>query len=308
MSFLSKPSPATPAGTTRVFPTAADAMALIAARPRLTARQRADQSSAMATLARWSGRGPTDMPLDPVLIREQVITRSPAAFKVKPGRKSNVVSSVTQAMCHMGLIDSVDVDVSAAWKAFLEPIDQHRCIPLMRFARFCTWKSITADAVTVETLNEFERHLTLRTLTQRPGKIVGAVRGLWNKCGDQIAGWPATKLVKPLNPKAYTKPLSAFTPAFRESLERFRGFLAATALDDPFDDIDAMSDSEDSWDDDADDQLPLPNRGPLREITIASYLDHTRWAASALVATGVAIDMINDVSDLMIPVDRPRSR
>ncbi len=281
--------------------TAAEAKVLIATLPNLSAQQRTSAASALSTVARWSGRALTDMPLDPVFLREHIVIRSAAAFNVGPGRKSNVMSDLKHVMRAFGLIDDIKVEISPAWSALLTQIDPHRGIPIIRFGRYCTFHGVGPDLVDASTLMAFELHLTSRTLAGKPRKIVGAVRGLWNWSMGTFPNWPKMRLEPPHNPMAYTQPLTAFGQSYQNDLHQFGLHLGGTTLDDPFPDVDVDGDN------DEEDEMPLSSRRPLRQITIDSRRDHARWAASALVASGVPIEQIINLHSLVQPKERVRT-
>ena len=58
------------------------------------------------------------------------------------------------------------------------------------------------------------------------------------------------------------------------------------------------------------DEMEEPDGGKTRRVTressVKGALAHCRWAASAVVATGVPIEQLNSLKDLVVPLDRGR--
>jgi integrase len=285
--------------TTPMVPSVATAIAAVAQWSDLTPIRRRDLSSSLSTIARWVGRAPDDVPLDPRFLRAEVITRSAAAFGVKPGRKTNVKTDITFVMLRLGLLDEEPLTLAPAWEALLERFNKHEVINLRRFARFCGLRGIGPHEVVSHHIMAYTEFLETRTLTPRPRKIAGEVRGQWNRFVKTAEGWPQTVLAKPETPRDYTHPLGAFLPSFQADVEAFGKHLAASILDDPF----GIDDEVHVFDDEA----PLPNNRPLRAITVTHRKDHVRWAASALIATGVPIEQITDLRCLVDPITNTRS-
>ncbi len=100
------------------------------------------------------------------------------------------------------------------------------------------------------------------------------------------------------DPADFYLPLTAFHDAFQTSIGDLRKHFCGSSLDDLY--------REDAADfSDEDDQAPLPACRPMAASTIANRLDHARWAACALVASGVPIEQVTDVRMLVQPVAQP---
>ncbi len=285
--------------TTQVTPSVTDAITAVASWSDLSHIKRRDLTSSLSTVARWVGRAPEDAPLRPEFLRAEVMTKSAEAFGVTPGRKTNVKTDITFIMLRLGLLDEEPLALTPAWEALLAPFDKQSMIYLRRFARYCGARDVGPNDVVSHHIMDFTTFLETRTLTPRPQKLVGEVRSQWNRFVKTVEGWPQTVMEKPADPMDYTRQLSDFLPSFQIDMEAFGKHLSASILDDPF----GADDESDALDDEA----PLPNTRPLREITVAGRKDHARWAASALVGAGVPIEQITDLKCLVDPLTNAKS-
>jgi integrase len=278
----------------RAVVSVAEAISAVATWSDLASVKRRDLTSSLSTVARWVGRAPDDVPLDPVFLRDSVLCKSAAAFSVSPGRKSNVKAGLTFVMLRFGLLDDEAQALTQSWRALVDPLDKHAAINLGRFARFCVARGVEPEAVASPHVAEFATFLSKRTLCPRPAKLAGEVRGAWNSLARAERDWPRTILAKPVDPRQYTLPLDAFPASFQADLEAFGKHLSASILDDPF----GLDGEPNAFDDEA----PLPNTRPLRKITVGNRMDHARWAASALAAAGTPIEQIIDLKCLVDPL------
>ena len=216
-------------------------------------------------------------------------------------RKRDVLASLRYVLRRLGLIDPGDTPVSEAWLICLTCLTQlhdRQRDGMVVFARYCSASQIAPETVSVATLTEFLDHLTTRTLARGPRKRVGGVRTSWNRaCG--LPGWPGTRLVELTNEDDFILPLKAFPREFQEKLAAFGARMSQVDLDDPFDD----------------DMFGAPDEGqvlsarpfrPVRATTAALRMAHCRWAASALVKTGVPIETVTDPVLLVTPLERVR--
>ena len=129
------------------------------------------------------------------------------------------------------------------------------------------------------TLEDFLAQLVERTLKPYPRELAARVRKVWNRACASLEGWPQQPLPALSPPARSIKPLAAFPQSLQNDLAAFGARMTATLLDVAYDG------SED--DDDA--SVPLIGRKPVRAITAAMRMSHARWAASALVESGVPI-------------------
>jgi len=110
-------------------------------------------------------------------------------------------------------------------------------------------------------------------------------------------GWPDRSLAILNQNGQYALPLQEFPDSFQADLADFGARLQATPLDDPLDDDDL---------DDAAFEAKLSKRSlppkALKATSAANRMDHARWAASGLVATGTPISEITSLDCLVSPL------
>jgi integrase len=274
-----------------------DALDLVAGWTDLPPTRRRDLASLLSTTARMAGLPPEAVLLTPASLREGVLDRSAAAYGISEGTMRNVLSGLRYVLRRHDVIDRADGPLTPAWEAQLARLDRHRRAGLIAFARFCSRCGIPPEAVSVETLCAFEEWLTTRTLTTRPRKAAGAVRGDWNRACTHVAGWVGQPLERPRDDGAYVLPLQAFPDSFQADLAT----LGQHPLDAP-----SFSDLDDPETDDGD-ATPLTRPAAPRATTIALRQSHARWAASALVASGVPVAEVTSLASLVTPLERAKA-
>lgn len=263
-------------------------------------RRRSDLVSDLASVARMVGMPAGAVLLTPAALRETLLSRSAAGYGVSESRMRNILSSLRFVLRRAGMIDPTGTQVAEPWLVLLDRLDIRKKAEVIGFARFCSLCEIVPEAVTMETLEAFEEQLTARSLTPCVRKRIGSLRKFWNRSCGQIEGWPATRLERPHHRHDYIRPLAEFSEGFRKDLAAFGHQLTATILDDPF------SDEPEP----AEDELPEPRakrHKPVRGSTAALRQSHARWAASALIATGVPITEVALLADLVTPVQRAKA-
>lgn len=274
------------------------ALALVESWSHLPPGRRRDLKSAVSSVVDMIGHPPGSVQITPVYLREHILRRSPKALGVSRARLNNIVSGLNFILRGGVAADEARTPISAPWRALKDRLKARQGLILNSFARYCSLHSVAPADVTSATLDAFEVQLTTRTLSRNPTRLVGRIRGLWNRSSGAVEGWPAQKLVRARKAGEYIQPLERFPDSFKQDLGVFGRRLSGSVLDDPFADF--------ATGDDADTEVPLSPIKPLRQTTIDLRQSHCRWAASALVATGVPISEVVDLRSLVVPLDRAR--
>jgi integrase len=260
----------------------------------LSPTRRRDLDSALSVVTRMAGLPPDAMLLTPGNLRERVLDRSPTAYGIKTGTMRSMLSRLRFVLRRLDVIDPADAPLTPAWEAQLSLLTLFQRAGLVGLARFCSVQDVAPDAMSIETADAYEAHLTARTLASLPAKTVSEMRRAWNRACTHVEGWVG----QPLGPRKradhYVLPLSPFPGSFQADLADTGRRLGATELDSP----DAP---------DTDDEAPLSQKVALRASTIAVRLDHFRWAASAVVASGVPISEITSLASLVTPLSRAKA-
>jgi integrase len=265
----------------------------------LTDAKRQETLSALKTIAKRVGQPEGAVILTPAGLRPHLAKLEESVTNKERRRLYNIRSLLRSVLKRLSIIDDAETPISPAWTSLLKPLDSRARAAFSGFAAFCSARRVEPAAVDDGILAAFEQWLTDRTLTPRPRKRAGEVRSAWNKSADKLPGWPPHRFAALRQVGQYILPLEAFHPAFKAALDDFGKRLAGPSLDDPFEEGDL---------DEADDEEE-PQAGPskpLRASTIALRQSHARWAASALVATGVPIDAVTSLDALVTPVSRVR--
>ncbi len=295
--------PATPSTTSQsTATTLAAALAAVDTWTDLLPARRSLLKHSLLSIADMLGDPPTLIVLTPDFIRARLRTPAPAAFGISDGTMRNRLSHLCKVMERMELIDACRAPRSPAWVALLGPLTSRQKAPLAKLVDFATLRGIGPEEITYDNFTEFSAWLTTRTLIANPKKLAGSCRRAWNGFAAKVAGWPAVQLAAPPGPHQYILPWDRFTPTFRTNSERFGERLTGKSA--PFKpgarSVHARPFKANSK------TNRRSNRGVgLRKISADGRVDHLRWAASALVASGeVAITEINKVTDLVEPPDR----
>ncbi len=236
-------------------------------------------------------------------LNAKLFSRPPAAYGLTSQRFGNVVSSLRVAMRRVGACDP-DVrgadKLNASWRALRQLLPEYRDRTLATFMGFCSAHNIDPNDVGQPTLEAFETWLRTRTLTDGIPKLVRETASNWTWAAANVAGWPQGIIEKPGMRRFYTLPLTDYSTAFQEDIERYLSHLAGTDDSDPFAD-DPFADG------------PVPHatfrgrRGYAAERTVTTRRYHLRQAAAALVLDGgMDPQGLTTIRDLVTPIERAK--
>lgn len=295
----STPKPATDAPCPPLPLTVQSALDWTATWTDLTPTKLGNIRSSLGRVAGMVGMPPGAVVLTPETLRTILFEGSAASYGLSDSRMRNIRTDLRTVLRRADVVDTVDTVPSGQWETLLARLDIRKRAEVIGFARFCTSREIEPDAVCTETLASFEEQLTARTLIPRVSKRVGSLRSFWNLACRKVLGWPQHRL-EGGRTHDYVRPVGDFPESFQCDLIAFGDRLTATVLDDPFDD-DVEPVEEDAPE--------ASNNGfkPVRDTTGKLRQSHARWAASALVATGVPIADVISLADLVRPSSRAQA-
>ena len=271
----------------------------------LTEDRRRRLVSDIRTVVRMTGLPAGDVVMTPVFLRAHVLNDSAAQHGVSEPRMRNLRSSVRFVLRRLGLLDPKEVALLQAWLDCFDRLKGHGRLEdhgrngLIGIARFGSAREIPPERIHLEG-PAFLTHLTERTVTPRPRKTFGRMRQLWNRCCQEIEGWPGQPLPRPDGrAETFILPPTAFPEPFQRSLVTLGDQLTAAFPDDPYEDTPDLLDNGGG---------PTPSHcpKPLRLSSAKLRQDHARWAASALVATGFPIEQVTLLACLVVPTERAR--
>ena len=268
-----------------------DAAEMIESWHDLSPTKRRDLKSTLSTLTKWLAVQPSDLPLTPEFLRKSIMDCPPGHFGVSLGRMRNIKSGLRFILRRLKVIDNPPGPVTPAWHAVLAHLESKTQVTLKSFAAFCTALEIAPADIVDGTVKAFEAQLRDRTLCRNPRNTANRTRGLVNSLAKAHPG-----LIAPLGTRSdaegqYVLPLECFPSSFQADVAAFGRHLAGEGRQRIVND----------------DEAPLPNFRPQRSSTVTGRVGHARWAASALVASGVPIGEIVDLRSLVHPVDRAGS-
>lgn len=264
------------------LPSLAELRACFLADETLPEGRRGDWSSAFRSFATGLGQPLEVISSDPVELRRRLRDVTPAVAGSRPGRWRNVLSLVTTALTHLGVIvvqGRIATAPSAEWLAILGLLapGPERHFHAWRFARYCTLRGILPAAVDDAVLETYRADLERRSLVTEPVRAAGEVARLWNAAAGQHPAWPQCRLTVPDHRQTFSPPLSVYPQTLRDDIERWCVWLGG---DDPF-----------------------TNRpfSPLRATSMATRLRQLRAYLGALVERGVDPTTMVDLASVVTP-------
>ena len=219
-------------------PTLAKARARLLADETLEPASQRDMASALSSLAKAIGRPPETIAAAPTTLRPLLAGLTPAMVGCRPGRWKNVLSLVTAALAHLGIVvvqGRIREAPSPAWQVVLELLGTDtgatRHFHLWRFARYCTQKSIEPTAVDDVVIAAYQQDLEQRSLVTEPARATRDAARFWNAAVDAHPDWPQRRLAVPDNRPYYALPWEAYPETLRRDVDAWCAWLGG---DDPF--------------------------------------------------------------------------
>jgi hypothetical protein len=270
-------------GNKNTIETAEDLLNFLEAAGLPTTRGR-DLKSAVNRFCDLAGCSPRSLRLEAPSLREKSQKNRLAAYGVDWTTWGNIRSLFGAALELAGVADRMPRGVALKhpiWGPLMREIagDKRLAYGLAAFANWCAIQNISPDEVDDGILQRFHTWLETRTLCPKPRDLVRRVPNIWNEASERFEIWPKLKLT-PLAFKPPRKhlPWEALNAEFRHDVE---AYLEMRANPDLFDE--------------------RPN-APTRKLaagTLDGQREHLRLAASVLIASGVAVDAIMSLADLV---------
>ncbi len=205
----------------------------------------------------------------------------------RPGRWRNVLSLVTAALAHAGIVrvqGRIREKPAPDWLAVLGLLETHqqRHFHLWRFARWASSHGVAPTQVDDELIARYRQELKTRSLVTEPARAARDAARYWNMAATTHPGWPQQRLTVPDNRKTYAVPWEAFPASLRHDVEDWATWLGT---DDPFLDRDFT---------------------PLRPASVAARLRQIRIYLAALVHQGVDPQALDTLAAAVIPARAER--
>ncbi len=208
----------------------------------------------------------------------------PAAHGMGEKTWANIQSLFRRALELAGIIDRMPRGLAwrhPVWGPLVRAIagDKRLATGIAAFSNWCALQDLSLERIDDTTLQNFHAWLEARTLCPKPRDVVRRVPHIWNEASDKFEIWPKIKLT-PVSFKQPRKhlPWEALHADFRRDVE---AYLDMRAQPDLFD------------------ERPNAPTRKLAASTLQSQHEHLRLAASVLIQSGVAVDEIASLADLV---------
>lgn len=264
----------------------ADLIAKLQADTTLTPGRQRDLVSAIRRTAKALGRALETIPADPTWLRPRIERIVPAGIGLTQKSWSNVRSDLQAALAHLGITKrpvNRKWHLSPAWAPLWDKVlasgDRTLCASLSRFVYFLSGQGVRPEEVDSVHGLAFQEALALNELSRSPEKSLTNTVSAWNLATARISGWPQQRLSAPQRQKVIKIPLDQLPEPFRQDLDAYVSSLEAS---DPF---------------------AIDGRlAPLQPISIQVYKARLLRFAGALVRSGLPVDALRSLSDLVTPV------
>jgi integrase len=266
--------------------TGADLLRLLDDRDDLTPGRLRDLKSAVKRICEMARIAPARLPANPVALRSVLRGIRPAAHSVTEKTWSNMRSALGATLQLAGVADPMGQGAarhSPVWAPLLLPVQENKRISngLAAFANWCVAEGISPDGVDDNAVQRFSTWLETRTLCPRPHDVVRQVPKFWNEASETIEIWPKAKLTPiSFKPPRLRLPLEALSKAFQDDT---KAYLKMRADPDIFD------------------ERPNAPKQPLAQSTLHQQSEHLRLAASILIDSGIPVEEITSLADLVQP-------
>ena len=259
--------------------TLADLLDAIGRIPRLTQRHRRDMASAIRAAARILGRPLASITADPRLLLRRLREVVPKTAGISRKRAKNirwllrVAFQLTQTMRPGRQLQPL----SLSWQALYDGIpNDSRKMRLLRPLRYFSERGIGPEMVTSEHAGAFLKTLREGSLLKDPETAWREIVFAWNRCLQEVPGWPYLTLYFVSRQIKYSLPWTAFPSSLKAEVDRYLERLSSVEF--------------------ADD---VPIR-PIREATRHLRERQFRFFASALVLRGREPAAIRGIADLVV--------
>ena len=257
--------------------TLAELLEAVAEKPRLVPRYRQDIASAIRTAARILARPLASIPADPRLLRRRLREVTPEAVGISRKRAKNVrwllrvAFRLTQAMRPKPYLPPL----SPNWQALYDRLPtRSRRMGVGGVFRHFSKRGIEPGTVTREHAEEFLKTIREGSLLKDPERTWRDTVYAWNRCREEVAGWPRINFSFARRGVTWSLPWTTFPPHLKADVDNYLDRASGIEVADG-----------------------VPPR-PIREATCHLYERQFRVFASALVLRGRDPATIRGIADL----------
>lgn len=250
--------------------------------PGLTSSRRAELVSAVNRICEIFGKHPSEVIVDPQVIRVLVDRASWQLAGISKRGWANILSRFTGAMKIAGVKvhrKRRNRKLDDAWEALFAPLTRRDHDELHPFAGWCSTYGIEPHQVNQQTFESYLEELTTLTIQRNPRERWHVARRAWNRTLAALPG-SAFPIIQNVEPDGWRGlPWDAFPSSLLAEIEAYK--VAATEVD-PFAEED--------------------RRKAIKPITLKGYENNVRWYLSVLVQNGVPVDQFTSLIACLDPV------
>lgn len=261
--------------TAHKFMTAETFIECIASCDSLSEAKRRKIINATKSICAWGKYETNELAVHPVSIRRYCESISPGQCGITKKTISNAKSQIKQGLKHVGGLREPKLE--PAWQAVydLSPDEFHRAA-VSRLLKFLSLKGKVPNAIGEEIAQEFYKWNSNFSMRRDPNGACRRAIKAWNWHVDNVSGWPQQHLAAIDMRDVYALGWDQMHPALGPSVE---GWLHRETTDDPFDLSRAFK--------------------KLARSTVDTYNDRVRRYASCLIASGVDVNELRCLDDLI---------
>lgn len=260
--------------------TLAEVLEALKANPDPDKKRQRSMLSAISRISTYLNRPPSDIPTDIPQLRKLLASLHPAACGVKPKTLSTTISDLARTLRVVGVLQDVEAksDPTQEWDTFLKAVQSnHQVWGLMRFARYCSARSIQPAEVNSEVVQAFQAALDTELLKNEPAKHVQSMIDTWNHViGKHDLDLPPLDRLP--SDRYVARPLTEYPESLQAEIKAY---------------IDRLA-QRDIFSDDGPDK-------PLRETSLRNTQAHLRQMLDTLVTTGRNPEDFTSLSVLVTP-------
>lgn len=248
-----------------------------------TPHRKRDIKWAINTLARATGRTPSDILADAPALRAELNGLSPAMLGLETlAALYNLTSLVRNGLRIVGrpaLPRARTVTLTDPWRTLFDRLSRSAKARLGSFVSFCSANAYKPEDIADGHVARYAHQLETDSLNAQWPKMVGVTVNAWNKAAAEVAGWPQNRIRTPWKTKeSFTPLLAALPQPYQDSTRDYLDYCRNPP--------------------DEDEQAP---RKGLRAGSIRTRVFLLRYMAAILLQAGWSGDALTSVNDLVKP-------
>nr|WP_170541366.1 site-specific integrase [Ruegeria arenilitoris] len=255
--------------------TLAEVLDVLKSNPDPDKKRQQSKLSAISRISTYMNRPPSDIPTDIPQLRKLLASLHPAACGVKPNTLSTTKSDLASALRAVGVLQDFEgkFELTPEWDTFLTTVQStHQVWGLMRFARYCSARSIQPAEVNSDVVQAFQATLDAALLKNEPAKYIQSMIDTWNHVIDKH-DLDLPRLDRLSSDRYVARPLTDYPESLQAEIKAYIDRLAQRDL---------FSEGG-------------PDK-PLRETSLRNTEAHLRQMLDALVTSGQRPEKLTSLS------------